>query len=149
VSLTDADGVDGPWDRAMSAVPRKRAARAGRPAPATRNASVCHACGTEFSPCDEPAPIRGCPEHGERLVEVQLLRAEALMGRTPLHADGLTSGHVSDVLAFVSRIDADRRTEDERRLLRACERGLRGSFWSRKVVADAFNALFGGVTEAA
>jgi hypothetical protein len=113
----------------------------------TRTIVVCDACGCD--PGDEPAPVRGCPDHGKVLTEVECLRASALTGRTPVTAADLTPAQVQKVQAFIGGIPREKRTAQEVAVNDACARVLCGAMSPRGLVADAFNALFGGVTEAA
>jgi hypothetical protein len=113
----------------------------------TRTIVVCDACGCD--PGDEPAPVRGCPNHGVELVEVECLRASALMGRTPVAAADLTPAQVQKVHAFIGGLPRELRTAQEVAVNDACARVLCGHTSPRPLVAEAFNALFGGVTEAA
>jgi hypothetical protein len=110
----------------------------------TRTIVVCNACGCD--PGDEPATVRGCPEHGVELVEVECLRASALTGRTLVTAADLTTEQIETVAAHIERIAHP--TQQENSLLAACDWARFGVDSSRPLVADAFNALFGG-TEAA
>jgi hypothetical protein len=102
----------------------------------TRTIVVCDACGCD--PGDEPAPKRGCPNHGVDLVEVEILRASALgLEMPPPTAPAPVPHPTTEQLLAAQRLQGD--VDDRRRSQRL----------EHQAVQHAAPSLFGGVTEAA
>jgi hypothetical protein len=101
----------------------------------TRTIVVCDACGCD--PGDEPAPVRGCPNHGVDLVEVECLRASALGLELPTPSAPVAKPRpTTEQLLEAQRIQGD--IDDQRRAARLADQARRAEVPS----------LFGG-TEAA